>query len=226
MNRFKHCKKKTFASRARFPGEILEMKFGITTVYEKCYRKKISPDNFTFRFRLYSLYTERVLDLTKEKVDTFLVFKELDIFEDILHLLPNSENMERLHHSTITRKIPKLKSLSHRTSDVKVKGKKKCSLRPFVFNFDDSGWSDYVIAPKKYQSNACRGDCSLPLPDHISSTNYVIIKAHASSVYKGMSNPVCSADDLAPLTMLVRDEDLKITVKIQKDMIATSCKCA
>lgn len=217
-----------FASRARFPGDILEMKFDITSLYEACFAKDKSPEDFTFRLRFYSLNNETDIDLTKEAVDMFLLFKELDIFEDILHLLPNTENLERLHHSTVTRKVPKLKSFSRRISGngIKVKGKKKCSLKPFVFNFDDSGWSNYVIAPKKYQSNNCRGDCSLPLPDHISSTNYVIIKAVASTVYKGMKNPSCIAEDLAPLTMLVRDEDLKITMKIQKDMIATSCKCA
>lgn len=214
------CSTVTIVSKARFPEDILEMKFDLTSVYQSC-RDKDGSTHFKFKLRFYSFTDSCDINLDKDKTDMFLLFKEQDQIEDILHLLPNADSMEPLHYERVMRKVPQLRSFKFRN-----KGSRACSLRPFTFSFEYSGWKNHVVAPKSYQSNWCRGRCSFPLADHLNSTNYAVIKAIASTMYSNARNPSCIPQDLRPLTMLVCDDDLKITLKSQKDMIATSCKCA
>lgn len=213
------CSILTLVSKPRFPEHILEMKFDIKSLYQACQIKDEAP-SLNYKVRLYPVENTADINLARDKVDIFLIFKEHDDIEDISHFLPHSKHLGPLHYDKIINKKPNLRSFVP-----KRKFPKTCALRPFTFSFDYSGWKDFVIAPKEYQSNKCHGRCAFPLPGHLNYTNYAVIKAIGSTIYKELKNPCCIAQDFAPLSMLVSDEEDKITLKSQKDLIATSCKC-
>lgn len=213
------CSILTLVSKPRFPEDILEMKFEIKRLYQACQKKDDSP-HFNYRIRFNPVENTCDINLAKDHVDIFLIFKELDGMEDISYFDPHAQDFVSLHYDNLINRKPLLKSFAH-----KRKFPKSCSLRPFTFSFEHSGWKDFVIAPKEYQSNKCQGRCAFPLAEHLNYSNYAVIQAVGSTIYTGIKNPCCIPMDLAPLTLLIADEDNEITLKSQKDLVVTSCKC-
>ena len=213
------CSLVTIVSKPHFPDDELEMKFDVTSLYQACQMKDKSSF-LKYKIRLYPLNNTTSINLARDKVNMFFLFKEEDDKSDIMSYLPKSQHIEPLHYNNIiVHKRPRLRSLKPRQ-----KAPRPCSLRPYIFNFLNSGWKDFITAPKEYGVNKCHGRCAFPLAPHLNYTNYAVVKAIGSTIYKEMKNPSCIAQDLAPLVMLALDDN-KFTMKTQQDMVATSCKC-
>lgn len=211
------CSKITVFSKARFPENELEMRFDITSLYKAC-REVDDSKYFNFKLRFYVPSKTSDIDLQKDYSDIFIIFKEIDNHEDFLGFSP----IEVTHMAQKLQKRfkkPQLRKLRSRR-----KRSKPCSLIRWVLDFEDIGWGNWIYAPLKYEANLCHGRCSFPLANHLNSTNYAIVKSIVSSVFGKPKGANCVSQDLAPLTMIVKDEE-KATVKIQKDMITKSCAC-
>lgn len=101
----------------------------------------------------------------------------------------------------------------------------KCRLVPLSINFDEVGWSNWIIAPSSYYANYCMGDCSFPLADHQNSTNHAIIQAIFHSVGRNIPRTCCAPTKLGRMAILFQ-LDHSVQMKYYDDMIVESCGCS
>lgn len=113
----------------------------------------------------------------------------------------------------------------------KVRGKgktarqaEKCSMRSLSINFDDMGWSNWIIAPTAYYANYCAGDCSFPLIDQQNATNHAIIQSIFHSVGRLTPRSCCAPTKLGKMAILYQ-LDGSVQMKHYDDMIVESCGC-
>lgn len=100
----------------------------------------------------------------------------------------------------------------------------KCKVMPMTVNFDEVGWSSWIIAPANFISNFCAGDCSFPLADHQNSTNHAIIQGIFHSVGRNIPRTCCAPVKLGKMAILFQ-LDHSVQLKYYDDMIVESCGC-
>lgn len=105
------------------------------------------------------------------------------------------------------------------------KNSEKCSMRTLSVNFDDVGWSSWIIAPTAYLANYCAGDCSFPATDHQNATNHAIIQSIFHSVGRIIPRPCCAPTKLGKMALLYQ-LDGSVQMRHYDDMIVESCGCS
>lgn len=117
-------------------------------------------------------------------------------------------------------------------SGQKSKGKSKpsrmverCSKKSLAINFDEVGWSNWIIAPQAYYANYCSGDCSWPhLDDVQNSTNHAIIQAIFNSVGRVVPKSCCVPVKLTEMAILYQLDGV-VQMRVYGDMIVDTCGC-
>ncbi len=93
-------------------------------------------------------------------------------------------------------------------------------------NFDDFGWTNWVIAPKGYDAYYCRGSCAFPIPGHLSPTSHAVIQSTISSMDSDFMDPACCIPDkLKSIAMLYLDNNDRVVYQKKEDMVVVSCAC-
>lgn len=100
----------------------------------------------------------------------------------------------------------------------------KCSKRTMSINFDEVGWSSWIIAPQSYTADYCAGDCSFPMDDNQNATNHAIIQSIFHSVGRVVPRSCCAPTKLSSVALLYQ-LDGSVQVKKYDDMIVESCGC-
>lgn len=106
---------------------------------------------------------------------------------------------------------------------------KECCRDDLYINFQDIGWSDWILHPSGYHAYFCRGSCSTAasLTTGGSSYNNVIRKllAKDGSQQRSKIVPCCSPTQLAPLQLLYINTNNTITQKTLPNMVVEACGC-
>lgn len=100
----------------------------------------------------------------------------------------------------------------------------KCSKRSLNINFDEVGWSSWIIAPHSYYANFCSGDCNWPLSDTQNSTNHAIIQAIYRSVGRLVPKSCCAPVKLGRMAILYQLDGI-VQMRQYDDMIVEACGC-
>lgn len=100
----------------------------------------------------------------------------------------------------------------------------KCSMRNLEINFDEMGWSNWIIAPGAYFANYCAGDCSFPLIDQQNATNHAIIQSIFHSVGRLTPRSCCAPTKLSSMAVLYQ-LDGSVHMRYYDDMVVESCGC-
>lgn len=100
----------------------------------------------------------------------------------------------------------------------------KCHVHTMTINFDEVGWSNWIIAPSSFSANYCMGDCSFPLADHQNSTNHAIIQAIFHSVGRNIPRTCCAPTKLGRMAIL-HQLDHAVQMKYYDDMLVEECGC-
>ncbi|XP_076037306.1 growth/differentiation factor 8-like [Oratosquilla oratoria] len=94
-----------------------------------------------------------------------------------------------------------------------------CCRYPLTVDFVKLGW-DFIVAPKSYDANFCRGECP-----YLYAHKYV----HTSMLQKinqnGTTGPCCGARQLSAVQMLYYDHTKNVKLDIIQDMIVDRCGC-
>lgn len=112
----------------------------------------------------------------------------------------------------------------------KLKGKppsrpiERCGKRPLKINFDEVGWSNWIIAPASYYANYCAGSCAWPLGDVQNSTNHAIVQAVYNDGGRVVPKPCCAPVKLSRMAILYQLEGV-VQLRDYDDMIAEACGC-
>ena len=102
-----------------------------------------------------------------------------------------------------------------------------CQRHPLYVDFDEIGWSGWIISPRGYNAYHCRGSCPFPLGQNMRPTNHATVQSiiNALKLLKGVETPCCVPDKLYSINLLYFDDDENVVLKQYNDMVAGSCGC-
>lgn len=121
-----------------------------------------------------------------------------------------------------------MKGKGKRALDFRYNRKRRsCAKHEMYVDFDEIGWSGWIISPKGYNAYHCKGACPFPLGQSQKPTNHATVQSivHALKVGKDVSTPCCVPNKLYSISLLYFDDDENVILKQYDDMVAASCGC-
>ncbi|KAM8716954.1 hypothetical protein ACLKA7_003770 [Drosophila subpalustris] len=101
-----------------------------------------------------------------------------------------------------------------------------CRRHPLYVDFQDVGWSDWIVAPAGYDAFYCHGKCPFPLADHLNSTNHAVVQTLVNSIDPGkVPKACCVPTQLGSISMLYLNDQNTVVLKTYQDMTALGCGC-
>ncbi|XP_026006427.1 anti-dorsalizing morphogenic protein [Astatotilapia calliptera] len=102
-----------------------------------------------------------------------------------------------------------------------------CQRFPLNVDFEEIGWSGWIVSPKGYNAYYCKGSCPFPLGQTMKPTNHATVQSiiNALKLVKGIETPCCVPDKLFSINLLFFDDDENVVLKQYNDMVAGSCGC-
>ncbi|KAJ7414349.1 bone morphogenetic protein 2-like protein [Willisornis vidua] len=102
-----------------------------------------------------------------------------------------------------------------------------CRRHPLFVDFEEIGWSGWIISPKGYNAFHCKGSCPFPLGENMRPTNHATVQSiiNALKLSEGVSTPCCVPDKLNSINLLYFDDHENVVLKQYDDMVAGSCGC-
>lgn len=118
-------------------------------------------------------------------------------------------------------------SRRRRALDYRRRHRKSCSRYDMFVNFEEIGWSGWIISPKRYNAYHCSGECPFPLGQNQKPTNHATVQSivHALHVGKDVSTPCCVPNKLYSFSLLYFDDEENVILKQYDDMVAATCGC-
>ncbi|XP_018423455.1 PREDICTED: bone morphogenetic protein 2-like [Nanorana parkeri] len=106
-------------------------------------------------------------------------------------------------------------------------GHAPCQRHPLYVDFEEIGWSGWIISPRGYNAYHCKGLCPFPLGENMRPTNHATVQSiiNALRLTQGVNSPCCVPDKLFSINLLYFDDDENVVLKQYDDMVAGSCGC-
>lgn len=104
--------------------------------------------------------------------------------------------------------------------------KDSCRRKPLLVDFNQLGWSDWVIAPRGYSAYFCQGLCEFPIDNHLKPTNHATVQTILNSVAPSLApQACCSPNKFSAISILFVDSNENIVYKKYDDMVVERCGC-
>ncbi|XP_068427647.1 anti-dorsalizing morphogenic protein [Clinocottus analis] len=102
-----------------------------------------------------------------------------------------------------------------------------CQRLPLYVDFEEIGWSGWIVSPRGYNAYHCKGSCHFPLGQNMRPTNHATVQSiiNALKLIKSIETPCCVPDKLFSINLLYFDDDENVVLKQYNDMVAGSCGC-
>uniref|UniRef100_UPI003AAA33DB bone morphogenetic protein 2-like n=1 Tax=Centroberyx gerrardi TaxID=166262 RepID=UPI003AAA33DB len=103
-----------------------------------------------------------------------------------------------------------------------------CQRVPLFVDFEEIGWSGWIISPRGYNAYHCKGSCPFPLGESLRATNHATVRSimHALKLSSDdVGAPCCVPDRLQSISLLYFDDEENVVLKQYDDMVAVSCGC-
>lgn len=143
-----------------------------------------------------------------------------------------NNNSSEFEHSSRVRRDVKSKtggSLKKRSRGTKSKRRRKkdsCRRKPLYVDFNQLGWSNWVIAPRGYSAFFCQGLCEFPIDNHLKPTNHATVQTILNSVAPSLApQACCSPNKFSAISILYIDRSDNIVYKKYEDMVVERCGC-
>ncbi|KAG8012012.1 Nodal-like protein [Nibea albiflora] len=92
-------------------------------------------------------------------------------------------------------------------------------------DFDQIGWDEWIVHPKRYNAYRCEGECPTPLDESFSPTNHAYMQSLLRHHHPERGScPSCVPTRLSPLSMLYYEND-DLALRHHEDMIVEECGC-
>ncbi|KAH9518597.1 Bone morphogenetic protein 5 [Bulinus truncatus] len=105
--------------------------------------------------------------------------------------------------------------------------RRSCSRYEMFVDFEEIGWSGWIISPNSYNAYHCAGECPFPLGQSQKPTNHATVQSivHALNVVKDVGTPCCVPNKLYSISLLYFDDNENVILKQYDDMVVASCGC-
>lgn len=106
--------------------------------------------------------------------------------------------------------------------------RRSCAKHKMYVDFDEIGWSGWIISPKGYDAYHCSGECPFPLGQSQKPTNHATVQSIVYALRVGtkhVGTPCCVPNKLFSISLLYFDDDENVILKQYDDMVAASCGC-
>lgn len=102
-----------------------------------------------------------------------------------------------------------------------------CQRLPLYVDFEEIGWSGWIVSPRGYNAYHCKGSCPFPLGQSMRATNHATVQSiiNALKLIKSVETPCCVPDKLFSINLLYFDDEENVVLKQYNDMVAGSCGC-
>ncbi|GAB1862519.1 Inhibin beta chain [Camponotus japonicus] len=105
--------------------------------------------------------------------------------------------------------------------------KGQCCKERFYVSFSQLGWDDWIIAPKGYHANYCRGDCAA---GHRTPDTFLNYYTHVIEEYRKMDRlagmqPCCAPLKFSPMSLIYYGPDSNIIKRDLPKMVVDECGC-
>lgn len=103
----------------------------------------------------------------------------------------------------------------------------ECSRLELFVDFEQIGWSSWIIAPKGYPAFYCKGHCNFPLGQSQRPTNHATVQSivHELNLAPDVGKPCCVPTSLLNVPLLFYDDNDNVVLRMYEDMVADSCGC-
>ncbi|XP_056135363.1 nodal homolog [Lampris incognitus] len=92
-------------------------------------------------------------------------------------------------------------------------------------DFDQIGWDEWIVYPKRYNAYRCEGECPTPVDESFHPTNHAYMQSLLRLHHpQRVSCPSCVPTRLSPLSMLYYEND-DVVLRHHEDMIVEECGC-
>uniref|UniRef100_A0A0A1WD14 Inhibin beta chain n=3 Tax=Zeugodacus cucurbitae TaxID=28588 RepID=A0A0A1WD14_ZEUCU len=102
----------------------------------------------------------------------------------------------------------------------------QCCKESFYVSFKALGWDDWIIAPRGYFANYCRGDCSGPFrtPDTFQTFHAHFIEEYRKMGLLNGMQPCCAPVKFSSMSLIYYGDDGIIKRDLPK-MVVDECGC-
>ncbi|KAM6965509.1 nodal homolog [Aplochiton taeniatus] len=92
-------------------------------------------------------------------------------------------------------------------------------------DFDQIGWDEWIVHPKRYNAFRCEGECPTPVDESFHPTNHAYMQSLLKLFHPTrVAHPCCVPTRLSPLSMLYYENDDMI-LRHHEDMVVEECGC-
>ncbi|XP_048848464.1 southpaw [Brienomyrus brachyistius] len=92
-------------------------------------------------------------------------------------------------------------------------------------DFDQIGWNEWIVYPKRYNAFRCEGECPTPVDESFKPTNHAYMQSLLKLYHpERVACPSCVPIRLSPLSMLYYEND-GVVLRHHEDMIVEECGC-
>ncbi|XP_059405050.1 southpaw [Carassius carassius] len=92
-------------------------------------------------------------------------------------------------------------------------------------DFDQIGWDEWIVHPKRYNGYRCEGECPSPLDESFNPTNHAYMQSLLKLYHpERVTCPSCVPTRLSSLSMLYYEGD-GLVMRHHEDMIVEECGC-
>lgn len=141
------------------------------------------------------------------------------------------EKDSQLEHTRVRRDLRSKSGGNNKKNRRGTKSKRRrkkdsCRRKPLLVDFNQLGWSDWVIAPKEYSAYFCQGLCEFPIDNHLKPTNHATVQTILNSVAPSLApQACCSPNKFSAISILFVDSNENIVYKKYEDMVVERCGC-
>lgn len=101
-----------------------------------------------------------------------------------------------------------------------------CQRHALWVDFEDVGWNDWIVAPRGYDAFYCKGECRIPMADHLNATNHAVVQSLVNSINGQLAPRACCVPtQLTTISLLYLDDQNKLVLKKYQDMAVVGCGC-
>lgn len=100
----------------------------------------------------------------------------------------------------------------------------KCKKHTLSVDFNEVGWTSWIIAPLVYDANYCLGECSYPLHDGQEATNHAILQSIFHSSGRLVEKVKCAPTSYGKITIIYQ-MDGRVMMTSYEEMSVESCGC-